>query len=332
LGGNPAGGGNSAGAQVAAPTAAFAPKTYPFSFAVPLLLRELHILVIRFFLFAVKNSELGGRSEDICQAIVSAFEAICKSLRRELSKDGVETPLSKACQIAIDGATLMFAADALWMMVENGLKHFHWTENLDRYLTKGIESGTSQLRQLVLAAQDLIFELLSNKIDGLLESLAFINFVPEVLPDGPHESVEAIVEFLKVTLMWLAHLPPSVRDAVHFTCCTRVAQGILNYILSPAVSKINMLCILAFDYDLKLLLHFADNCGVPHLKQCFEELHEMVKCLLHPNLTHYADNQELRQEHFPYTQTAKLVIVLEKVSRCDSLSFALFVFGAYGLS
>jgi hypothetical protein len=200
-------------------------------------------------------------------------------------------------------------------MVENGLKHFHWTENLDRYMTTAMEAASSCLRQLVLSAQDLIFELLSNKIDGLMESLAFINFVPETLPDGPHESVEAIVEFLKITLMWLAHLPPSVRDAVHFTCCTRVAQSILNYILSSAVTKINMLCILAFDYDVKLLLHFADSCGVPHLKQCFEELQEMVKCLLHPNLTHYADNQDLRTEHFPYTQTSKLVMVLEKVLR-----------------
>lgn len=300
VGGNPAGAG-------------FTVRTYPFSFAVPLLLRELHILVIRFFLFAVKNSELGGRSEDICLAIVSVFEAICKSLKRELSKDGIETPLSKACQIAIDGASLASASDALWVMVENGLKHFHWTENLERYMTTGMEAATTALRHLVLAAQDLIFELLSNKIDGLLESLAFINFVPETLPDGPHESVEAIVEFLKVTLMWLAHLPPSVRDAVHFTCCTRVAQGILNYILSPAVAKINMLCVLAFDFDVKMLLHFADSCGVPHLKQCFEELHELVRCLLHPNLTHYADNIELRNEHFPYTQTEKLIVILEKV-------------------
>jgi hypothetical protein len=309
----PTGAGDSNNSPALPPAAGFTTRTYPFSFAVPLLLRELHILVIRFFLFAVKNSELGGRSEDICLAIVSAFEAICKSLKRELNKDGVETPLSKACQIAIDGASLMSASDALWLMVENGLKHFHWTENLERYMTTGIESATSALRHLVLSAQDLIFELLSNKIDGLMESLAFINFVPETLPDGPHESVEAIVEFLKVTLMWLAHLPPSVREAVHFTCCTRVAQGIMTYILSPSVTRINMLCILAFDYDVKLLLHFADSCGVPHLKQCFEELHEMVKCLLHPNLTHYADNLELRVEHFPYTQTEKLIVVLEKV-------------------
>eukprot|EP01032_Pedospumella_encystans_P016306 gene16306-18606_t len=306
------GSGNVAGADSV--TTSFQPKTYPFSFAVPLLLRELNLLIIRFFLFAVKNHDLGGRSEDICMAIVSAFEAICKSLRRELNKDGIETPLSKACQIAIDGASLMSASDALWLMVEHGLKHFHWTDHLDRHMTAAMDAATTSLRQLVLAAQDLIFELLSNKIDGLLESLAFINFVPETMPDGPHESVEAIVEFLKITLLWLAHLPPSVRDAVHFTCCTRVAQGILNYILSPQVTKINMLCILAFDFDLKMLVNFSDNCGVPHLKQCFEEFHEMVRCLLHPNLTHYADNQELRQEHFPYTQTSKLVMVLEKMN------------------
>lgn len=306
----------------------YTPHTYPFSFAVPLLLRELHILIIRFFLFAVKNTDLGGRSEDICLAIVSVYDAICKSLKKELNKDGIETPLSKACQIAIDGASLLSATDTLWIIVENSLKHFHWTENLDIYLTNGIEKTTFSLRNLILSSQDLIFELLTNKIDALLESLTFINFLPEIIPTSPHECIESIIEFLKITLLSLDYLPISVKDAVYFTCCSRISQGILNYILSNSIKNINMLCILNFEYDIKLLINFANNTGVQHLKQCFEELYEIIKCLLHPNLIHYSDNLNLRNEHFPYIQTSKLVIILEKVS---VLSFILLLFYYYYL-
>ena len=88
-------------------------------------------------------------------------------------------------------------------MVESGLKHFHWTEHLENHITKAIDIGTGSIKQVVIDAQALIFELLINKIDALLESLAFINYVPSVIPDGPHESISAIVDFLQITFVWL---------------------------------------------------------------------------------------------------------------------------------
>lgn len=41
-------------------------------------MHELYVFVVRFFVFAVKNPHLGSRSQEICSAVVSAYEAIGK--------------------------------------------------------------------------------------------------------------------------------------------------------------------------------------------------------------------------------------------------------------
>lgn len=301
-------------------------KTFAFSIAVPQLLRELYSLLIRFFLYAVRNDEiLGSKSDDICQIISNIIRTISTTLSHELVKDGLETPLSKACQIAIDSATLVSALDSLWLFVEGGLKHFRWTENLDNYMNQAIEIGTGSMKQVVIEAQHLIFELLTNKIDDLLQSLAFINYIPTTIPDGPHESISSIVDFLQITFVWLTHLPKSVKEAVHFACCSRLAQGILTYITSSSVTHINILCILAFDYDLKILYQFTDSSGIKHLKQCFHEMHEVVKCILHPALLHYGENKITRMEHFPNIQTFRFLAIIEKVMCVYIMCIMMFI-------
>lgn len=82
--------------------------------------------------------------------------------------------------------------------------------------------------------------------------------------------------------MCMTYLPQSTRDAAHFTCCTRVTNGIIQYILSPKVTHINVLCILNFDLDIKRLEKFADGTGVAQLSHCFLELKELVRSILHP--------------------------------------------------
>ena len=42
---------------------------------------------------------------------------------------------------------------------------------------------------------------------------------------SPHESIESLIDFLQITFMWLTHLPMAVREAVHFTCCSKIATG-----------------------------------------------------------------------------------------------------------
>jgi hypothetical protein len=89
--------------------------------------------------------------------------------------------------------------------------------------------------------------------------------------------------------------------------------GIIEYILSPLkVPKINILCILAFDFDVKKLIQFAESCGIPQLKQCFDELLCLTKALLHPDLPQLAD-VNLRKQLFSRLNIGKLANLLEKV-------------------
>ena len=107
-----------------APGRLFFAKSYPFSGAVPVIMKELHLMVVRFFLFAFKNAHLGACGENVCRAMFSAYEVIGTRLIQETVGDGADTPLSKACQISIDAATFAVASDALWSIVENALNHF----------------------------------------------------------------------------------------------------------------------------------------------------------------------------------------------------------------
>lgn len=47
----------------------FVSQTYPFSEVVPDILREIHLTITRFFLFAAKNPHLGSRGETLCASI-----------------------------------------------------------------------------------------------------------------------------------------------------------------------------------------------------------------------------------------------------------------------
>ena len=78
---------------------AFVPVTYPFSSAIPGILKQMHLLILRFFLFSVKNPMLGLKGEAVCTAVMKVFRALNSSFKEELEKGGDRTPLSKACQV-----------------------------------------------------------------------------------------------------------------------------------------------------------------------------------------------------------------------------------------
>lgn len=298
----------------------FMAQSYPFSAAVPMIMQEMHLVVVQLFMFAVKNDNLGTRVNAVCSAVVNILGAVSTSLSRDLKKDGFETPLSKACQIAIDAATLAVASDSLWLMVEAALRQFRWTEKLDLVVSRSAEQSLGELRKLVDGAQGVIFSVLSNKIEDLLGSLVFINFEPAEPATVSHESVDEIVEFLQITFMWLTHLPKSIRESVHFTCCSHVASGILAFLCSPRVRAINILCVMALDLDIKKLMHFSESCGVPGLQKCFNELHNLMKCLLHRDLMQFGTNPSSRIQLFPQLSVTKLILLLEKMSPTPSLS------------
>lgn len=77
----------------------FLPVTYPFSSAIPGILRQVHLLVLRYFIFAVKNPQLDQKGEALCSSVLKVYRFLNSSFKEELERGGSDTPLSKACQV-----------------------------------------------------------------------------------------------------------------------------------------------------------------------------------------------------------------------------------------
>eukprot|EP00596_Hydrurales_sp_CCMP1899_P008498 CAMPEP_0119053484 /NCGR_PEP_ID=MMETSP1177-20130426/74460_1 /TAXON_ID=2985 /ORGANISM="Ochromonas sp, Strain CCMP1899" /LENGTH=677 /DNA_ID=CAMNT_0007033453 /DNA_START=772 /DNA_END=2802 /DNA_ORIENTATION=- len=181
---------------------AFIPKTYPFSSAVPGILKELHLYLLRFFVFSVKNvSESKG--EVICESVVKIFRFITVHFKGELEKGEGNIPLSKACQISIDASSIGLASESIWSLMTSILNHFEWGSSISSHIQSASAKIRTGFTKVTGQAQDQAFELLSNKVDDLLESsLMFIHFEPDTLPKAPHLMIDQLIDFLTVTLMW----------------------------------------------------------------------------------------------------------------------------------
>lgn len=88
----------------------------------------------------------------------------------------------------------------------------------------------------------------------------------------------------------------------------------IEYLLSPRVTRVNILSIVALELDVKRLEEFGDSCGVRQLSMCFAQLRELTQALLHPDLDQFGENPQLRQVLFPKLDPSRLARVIEKVS------------------
>ena len=295
----------------------FVPHTLPFSELVPVLMRHFNIMMIRYSQFTVHNDGLLAAGHSLCNSVVMSFFAVTHVLEHEMEKDAMETPLSKVCQIYIDASSLSYCCVSFREVVANVLIQANWFETIDSDLDEIMLQCRKSLDQLAIEAQHLIFELLSTKIVDLMSSLQFVNWVPTMLPTGPHDSISEIVDYLRATFMWITYLPQTIREAAHFTCCGKINQGILEFILSPKVQKINMLSVRALQLDVQMLDEFAGGCGIPQLKDSFIQCRELVNGLMHRELVKFGEASLRKvnhfEHHFPNLDIANLSLMIDKV-------------------
>ena len=71
--------------------------------------------------------------------------------------------------------------------------------------------------------------------------------------------------------------------------------------------------LLCFNFFFGDIEKFADSLHIPHLRQCFSELKELIRALLHPDLLQMAENPNLRRSLFPRFDTIHIISMLEKV-------------------
>ena len=169
-------------AALPSPTPSPYPMQFPFSSLVPLAQHALFMTITRIIAFTAKSSLSTNRCDVVCSTILRVYEGVAATLGKELSKDGVETPLTKVCQISIDAAALAAASDAVWQMLTACQRRLRWNQGRDGLMASCSTSAKSILMQVSLTAQDVIVELLGKKVNDLLESIVFIDYLPEVLP------------------------------------------------------------------------------------------------------------------------------------------------------
>lgn len=162
-------------------------------------------------------------------------------------------------------------------------------------------------------AQDVIFKLLTRKIDDLLSSLVFIPTLPSFISHTPHPEIEELISFLQVTFMCLTNLPRSIREAAYVASCQHVGTSLVSFLSSDKVPQLNALCLANFEADVKRLESFASSCGVPNLATCFGPMKSLIKAVLHPDLPHFGDNISLMHKHFPRLNPVNLANILDKL-------------------
>jgi hypothetical protein len=344
----------------------FISQAFPFSELVPSILKELQLAFIRLVALIVipipatlesieslvsadkhvkSESSLRQQSssmisitslhgnltftEFLTQTVASYYSIIIDTLQQDLDRDGLETSLSKACQLFIDSSYLSQSSEFIFITIENCIVDLFGSDSFDSLtVSKAHDHVINKFRKLTTDAQNLMYKVLSSKINELLESLVFINYAPDAPPVNEakqlnlagqnlswvHESVISIIDFLTIRFMCFTHLPQAIREEIHFKACEKVASGILNYILSDKVTKLNVFCLVSLDADCKRLISFADDCGITDLRKCFLELHEMIRAVLHPDLQALSDDIAFRKTAFPKVQPIRLAVLLEKVS------------------
>lgn len=283
-----------------------------YSELVPNFMFTLYHMLARYILFSVKNSHLGSKGDVICQSVFKAYDFIGEKMFRLLNKD---MPLSHAAQIAVDSTFLVEFSDTIWVIIERILSHFLWAESIDSDLPIASGQAKQCLWTVTTKAQDVIFDILGEKIDDLLQSLEFLPYEPMSLAQSPHDTVEGIVDFLQIQFMCLSHLPQLLKESVHFTCCQRVARGVMQHLLSNKVKSINLVCIHNFDLDVKRLDVFADGCHTHNLRMCFNDLRELLRALLHPELYKFGDNNcKMLGQLYPLVVGVKLACMVDKLN------------------
>jgi hypothetical protein len=59
---------------------------------------------------------------------------------------------------------------------------------------------------------------------------------------------------------------------------------------------------------------FADDTKIPHLRNAFNGIRDVVQMLLNPNIMKYIDSPDLRSQEYPSLDFTKVAKILQKVS------------------
>ena len=134
------------------------------------------------------------------------------------------------------------------------------------------------LTQTHTLCTDLFFALINEKIDELLTLTSNIDWKPARANTSAHSYIADLVSYLETTFQSIEFMPLGIRQTVHFTSCSHVADYFMA--LLTRVRKINIIAVYNFDLDLCVLESFAQQQRLPGLVGTFRAVRELVDLFL----------------------------------------------------
>ncbi|CAM9620887.1 unnamed protein product [Discosporangium mesarthrocarpum] len=260
-----------------------------------------------------------GAGDLVYAAMEKGAEVVQRVMRGQLQDAEKDMHILKASQISVNSAYLAklpgFLATSLW----DALGTMQLTEMAGRGRTaqgkgtdaQGMTPPSKMLEDISDKARDLIVELVRNKTDDLLGGIVFVNWEPSSMRRQPHPYADDLISYLRVTFMNLSTLPPWIREAVHFTSMSHVCTAILEHVIGPRVSSVNMLGIYNASLDVGALTDFADESGIGTLRECFAKLKQLIDIFLRNDIQATVDMGGVSPS-YPHLDTRHLIALLEK--------------------
>ncbi len=295
-------------------------KTYPFSCALPAIIRDVYVMLCRLFLFLVYNPNINVTALNVCEVVESSFCIMANAMKEDMEKgsDDIDNVvISKICQIAIDATALSQSLVHIGAMIASALASFRKQEYIEDDVVTMITKCRRDFENLSVIAYEFLYDTLRHKLRELMSCFVFIEWSAKTSTDTCFEPIVEITSYLLITMQWLINMPVPVRENAHFMCCNTINEGIVSFITSSSLEKITVASLRDLEKSITHLETFADECCVRNLSLCFCEIRTLVNILLDESTLHVIDDdlQAFCTKHKNINMT-KVVVVYEKLCDC----------------
>uniref|UniRef100_K3X9R3 Exocyst complex component n=1 Tax=Globisporangium ultimum (strain ATCC 200006 / CBS 805.95 / DAOM BR144) TaxID=431595 RepID=K3X9R3_GLOUD len=202
--------------------------------------------------------------------------------------------------------------------VNNTLRNHQLVKPNSNRLLLSKTGAKKKFESTMTRAQDMVCELMLKKIDELLASFYYVNWVPAEVSLQPDPSMWDLITYLKVTFSQLSHLPTVVREAIHFASCIHISKSMEQLLTGTTVRKLNMAGISNFKRNLDALLDYIGTIEIQQLKECFLALTQLLELLLSGQADKFLDPQQREAGRFSHLSAETVSLVLEKVKDVKS--------------
>lgn len=196
------------------------------------------------------------------------------------------------------------------------------------YAERTLKTADKACDAQVGSTYSLVYEICRNKIDSHI-NLALENFawVAKTARDGPNAYCEGLIGYLKSVFASLGPMDEGSRAGLHFSCCGHVAERLVKLLSGkpgdtatfddsalPPIARIDAFGINNLALDCREFERFADNTGVPQLRDCFNELRVLTSFFLDKELPIMLlpENAGARRRKYPILSLDKVANILEK--------------------